>query len=192
MKKTSANGGPVPKFKKDDIIIPRASLKDKDWRAQTIVVTEQLPDGTVLGYPGSGGFSLRIPPDAVKKHDLIKVPEMMLGHRVFFKARFTADWLPEGHEGYVGWTTGELWNGWGVPYFEPDVAARVVKELSGWSVRFDAEHDEYVRTAENNPEEHDVAPADTIEVEAGRGLTRKIKVYGIGAGSWTWDEGKPL
>jgi hypothetical protein len=184
----SQNGGSLPRFEKDDIIIPRKNLKDKDWRASTIVVTEQLEDGTIKGYPGHGGFGLRIPPNKVREFDLIKVPQDMLVQAVFHKAKFDADWLPEGKT-YVGWTTGELWNGWGVPYFEAPVAREVVADLrKDWKVKYDAKKDEFVLSETGTDSEDDpyIVPGDSIEV-IDRGRKKKLKVYAIGAGSWTWN-----
>ncbi len=172
------------RFEKDDVVIPRQYLKDKDWRASTIVVVEQEWDGTLIAFPSAGGFRLRIPADKVEEFDFIKVPQEMLERSPFHKARFTADWMPEG-KSYVGWTTGQLWNGWGMPSFEKVVADEVVADLDGWKVTFDPEKDQYTLISENEDEPYIVQGA-TIQVED-RGRRKKIKVYDIGSGYLTWN-----
>lgn len=184
----ATNGGPLARFKKDDVVIPRRNLKDKDWRASTVIVTEHLEDGTLLGFPSAGGYYLRFPPDKVREFDFVKIPQEMLERPVFHKARFDADWMPEGKT-YLGWTTGELWNGWGTPYFEKNVAQKVVADLEErWTKAYDPEKDEYVLTSESEEEPY-VIPAETIHVED-RGRWKSVKVYPIGAGYWTWNAPK--
>ena len=174
----------MAQFQKDDVIIPRRYLKDKDWRASTITVVEQLWDGTIVAFPSHGGFQLRIPADKAEEFEFVKVPQEMLERSPFHKARFTADWLPEGTS-YIGWTTGQLWNGWGTPSFEKSVAEKVIADLEDWKVSYDPEKDEYTFISEHDPDPYVVTGAEIQVVDRGR--RKKIKVYDIGAGSWTWN-----
>jgi hypothetical protein len=177
----------MPELKKDDVIIPRRSLKRKDWRGATITVVEQLEDGTIVAFPEHGGFRLRIPGDKALEYDFIKVPQEMLERSPFFKADFDADWMPEGKK-YPGWTTGQLWNGWGTPSFEAPVARKVAADLSdGWDVTFDEKKEEYTLRSQSNPDEEVyVVPVETIRVQD-KGRWKTIKVWSIGSGYFTWN-----
>jgi len=176
----------MPEFEKDDVIIPRRSLRRKDWRTATIMVVEQLWDGTIVAFPEHGGPQLRIPGHKARQYDFVKVPQEMLERSPFFKAEFDADWMPEGKK-YAGWTTGQLWNGWGTPSFELDVAREVAKDLSdGWNVTFDPKAERFVLKSQYNDEEEYIVEAAKIRVQD-RGRWKEIKVWDIGSGYFTWN-----
>ncbi len=106
----------------------------------------------------------------------------------FNSARFTLDALVD--KGYIGpfdgWTTGELWNGWAVPYFEYEEAIEVLAALSGAGQRGEYHSSRDVFLAESPDGETEEYAAETIETASGR-----KKVYGLGARNWIWSYAEP-
>lgn len=84
---------------------------------------------------------------------------------------------------YAGWTFGDQWNGFGVPYFEKSVADEIVKDINemdedGGNVYIPGE-DAY----------------DFIDDDKYKGMKivttdGEKHVYPIGAFMWTWHEDK--
>lgn len=101
-------------------------------------------------------------------------------------ARFVIDGLAGT---YNGFTRGERWNGWAVPYFPLDEARRIADDyaseppgVDGQNLaEYDADRD-LVRLYDPSNKEWDEYGSETLE---GREL------YGIGACYWTWEETGP-
>jgi hypothetical protein len=114
---------------------------------------------------------------------------------IFRRGYFRGDWLP-GDEQFEGWTTGETWNGWALPYFEfeesrryAELQTRLAAEHPEWrlgTVSYDVEADAFVVANVDEPGDPEVWPAEEIEVD---GEVRKV--YGLGAGFWTWEQVEP-
>lgn len=106
----------------------------------------------------------------------------------YHRADFTLDAMVK--NGYVGplkgWTTGELWNGWAVPYFEYEEAERVVEEVAAAELqgRYDRDRDAFVFVNENEQEQE--YAAESIDTPQGQ-----RKAYPIGAREWIWDFAEP-
>lgn len=173
----------VPRFKKGDVIVPRGKLKPILWNQWALVVDSQEKDGTLHAYPMGGGFEKRIPPSAVLSRDFVVVPEEMRENPEYYLATFTAEFV-EGME-FRAWTDGGNWNGWGIPLFEFDEAMRlneIEQRLEGVrSAYYDEARRAFV-VEFVNADEPEVFGEERIVVDG-----REISVWGVGAGSWTWD-----
>ena len=107
----------------------------------------------------------------------------------FRRSRFLIEDVQGPYEGY---TNGETWNGWAVPYFEFEVARRVAADyvraeeggdMPGASARYDEWQDAFVL---NDPCYEDEAAYGALKIEVNR---TEVEVYPIGAREWTWEEG---
>jgi hypothetical protein len=107
----------------------------------------------------------------------------------FIKKSFVMDALtPEGFIGpFEGWTDGEFWNGWAMPFYDRDTASEVAKavSLTGRKGSYDADRDAFDFQDPNNPD--DVETFVGMEIETGSGSHH---VYPIGSGSWIWEYGE--
>jgi hypothetical protein len=159
------------KFQKNDIIIPAERI----YPDGALAVDGYEENGTLLAHPVGGGFQYRFKPDAEKKFRLVSLEEQNTA--IWKRAEFS---LEGEDESFAGWTDGEFWNGWAMPYFEFATAEKVVASLLGANGRYDAQSDSFVTQGQDE----EIWPAQNITLVGGQ----TIKVYGIGAGSWTWDE----
>ena len=101
----------------------------------------------------------------------------------FTKAIFSID--AGNSEEHIGYHTGELWNGWGNPSFEKDVAEKVVKEFNQVADeygdpcdRFEWEGDVLIQIQDG--ERYRIEPY-IIEFEG-----RNVTVYPIGNNQFCW------
>lgn len=175
---------PERDFESGDIIVPREHLKD--WLPWALRV-DRMEAGTVYAFPLGGGFGYSFDPIAVEKYDFVKVPAKLLHSPRWRATDFYAEWFDKS---YRGWTTGQRWNGWAMPFFEFDEAMRYAKDsqesagdTGASSTHYDPQRDAFV-THREDFDEDEVDEATVILVK-GRGA---LKVYPIGAGSWTWSE----
>lgn len=80
---------------------------------------------------------------------------------------------------FLGFDTGQEWNGWACPLFNLDVAMRIVEVAKVWNgARYEQETDEFVFSF--GPDE-DEERFGAVEVEG-------QKLYPIGRGSWIWEK----
>lgn len=78
---------------------------------------------------------------------------------------------------FEGYKYGPSWNGWAVPLFPFDQATRIAEAMSEFAhVFYDDQTDEFIYIVEDDEERFGAVEMD------GR------KLYGIGAGSWMWEE----
>ncbi len=180
---------PVPgrmrHFEPDDIIAPREHLKD--WLPWALRVVSQEGDGSLQAAPLGGGPVYIINPMKVEEYDFVKVPAKLLNNPKWKSVEVYAEWF---EKKYRAWVTGQKWNGWAMPFFEFDEAMKYAtdsqKEGTGAGMtQYDPARDAFV-TLRDDPEETEVDEATVILVK-GRGA---LKVYPIGAGSWTWSEAR--
>jgi len=168
------------KFHKGVTIAPREHVEE--WTRWGLVVENVYPDGSIDAYSIGGGFVHKFSPERVEFHDFIVVPNRMLHNPTWYYAEFWADWV---NDSFKAWTTGELWNGWGMPRFEFHEAMRYARATessrTAQRTRYDRVRNAFVTQME---EWEEVDAATTITVPDGR----RITVYPVGAGSWTWDE----
>jgi len=160
------------KFRKDEIIIPIGDV----YPANILVVVGYENDGILLAHPVGGGLQYRLTSAdslgfrAVSKEEW----ESPLWRRTTFAI--------EGFdETFLGWTDGRKWNGWAMPYFEFCEAEKVVELLGDGHRQFIAEKDIFRTQGQDGDEDWE---GRFITVLGGT----EVKVYGIGAGSWIWDE----
>lgn len=126
----------------------------------------------VLFYPSGGGFQYSMP--AEKFHEEFKPAPPLTWRR----GVVTAEW--HGYEPEIlipCWSDGGLWNGWGMPYFERAQVEQLIALQPG-ALHWDG--DKVVATLEGADPEDGPEEYEPIEIEG-------VKVWGVGAGSWTWD-----
>lgn len=102
------------------------------------------------------------------------------------KAMFTIEPLEENVEGY---TQGYLWNGWATPVFTKENAEKVLKGLCV-PFNYDKATDTFTfNTDPDNESEEDSEQGYDIVTGPMHGpFVVGPRVYGIGSGSWTWEE----
>jgi len=165
-------------FLPGDIIVPRKDLRE--WTNAAVIVDEVEGDGSVTAFRfGYAGRRLRFSPVDVEKFDFIKVPKDKLNNPGWKSIQVFAEWT---EKSYQAWTTGQHWNGWEMPFFEFDEAMRYAQDAG--NTVYDPERDAFITTHEGSEDEPGVDEATIIFVR-GRGA---LKVYPIGAGSWTWSQ----
>ena len=161
------------KLQKGDIIIPVQSV----YPTGALTVDGYDKFGCLLAHPLGGGFQCIFKQNDEKRFRIVTADEQSCP--MWRKARFTI----EGGEGeFIGWTDGKSWNGWAMPYFEFDDAKRVVDVLTDSKGRYDAERDCFVTFDTDGGD--DIWEFRTICLLG----NQQVKVYGIGAGAWIWDE----
>ena len=80
-----------------------------------------------------------------------------------------------GERTFIGYTEGGSWNGWAVPFFAFAQAIAIAEAMISYSTAYyDGDADEFVFDDEEER-------FGSVQID---GLT----LYGIGAGSWTWEE----
>jgi hypothetical protein len=161
------------KFQKGDTIIPVQSV----YPAGALTVDGYDQYGSLLAHPLGGGFQCCFKQNNNLKFRIVHADEKsgLLWH----KAKFTI----EGGEGeFYGWTDGKSWNGWAMPYFEFTEAKRVVDVLTESKGRYDADGDCFVTFDTDGADEN--WESQTITLLG----NQQMKVYGIGAGAWIWEE----
>ena len=175
------------KFNKGDILVP----KEKQFPEGALVVDGYDEAGRLMAHPMGGGLQFCIEARGVEGLRLVDEAERA---RVLFRRGIFV--LAESEERFVGWTDGRLWNGWEMPHF---TRANADLLMALWNaageklaedpkaclqsvMSYDAERDAYIVTF---PE--DEQATETFEIENILVDGEYVRVYAIGAGSWTWD-----
>lgn len=146
----------------------------------------EVPDDQAFkGAPLGGGSVLRFGPNQRMRFQFRAVePEEMVER--WYRAGFGMNVL--GKE-YQGWTNGFRWNGFARPYFDRKTAEEILKsmELFDWVKNYSyvPKDDEFAIYESNTPETPYRVPGEWITVKAG---AAPVKLYGLGAGAWTWLE----
>lgn len=90
----------------------------------------------------------------------------------------------DGSTEYKGFSQGQFWNGWAMPLFTFEVAQELAKDQNAVTTEeklvYDEATDSFIYQTDYYPEEE----WERFEVTMIDGK----KLYGIGAGSWCWDE----
>ena len=150
--------------------------EDLDYPDGALVRDGYNDAGQLLAHPLGGGFQLTVP---AKEEQRFRVVEQgKKGTALFHRGRFS---LADGKGPFEGWSNGELWNGWEIPRFEFAVCQEILKALGDQQARFDGKADAFVTMMD---EEDEVWAGEEITISDGS----RIKGYGLGAGSWTWEE----
>lgn len=87
----------------------------------------------------------------------------------------------DGGPEYAAYSNGERWNGWACPYIEHEQVVRLAESLLPYCELVYHPEDNTWRVVQG--EDEDVYGETTIEVD-----DQTVHVFGIGAGSWCWDE----
>jgi len=178
----------VQKFKKEDILVG----KDYKYPEGALRVHEVKADGSIVVYPEGGGFQMTFSPEAQAKNKLRKVPDSELKNPPWKQIQVTLDYMWEDHKFSLKcWTQGGRWNGWQCPDFEFAEAMRLVnymkeEENGDITLHYDEEKDAFIIT---DPQYDD--PEERFTEFKGEEVTingKKVKVYSIGSGYWTWSE----
>jgi len=125
--------------------------------------------------------------DVVKKHN----PQMAKGGKakgildVARKGIFSIDSI-EGKK-FNGYTFGDDWNGWAVPYFETQETYEIARELGGRKVYDKKPYFMFPEHGENEGSYADLTdgPYKQQEIKTEDG---KKNVYPVGAYNWVWEE----
>jgi hypothetical protein len=161
------------RFTKGDTIVPAEAI----YPSGAMTVDGYEPDGTLLAHPLGGGLQYRFKPGIQRKFRV--VPNTEAASPSWRRGRFEIEGLDAE---FRGWTNGRLWNGWAMPYFERSEAQQVLEALTDSEGGYDVERDCFVSASTDG--EEDIWPAESITVLGGQ----RLKVYGIGAGAWIWEE----
>jgi len=132
--------------------------------------------------PAGGGFVRNIADLKRFNEDFRPATEEELNYNPpFRKGQFSIEPIDDNIEGY---TMGFLWNGWAMPVFTKENAAKVLEGI-GAKHRYDEASDTFTFLVDENDGE-ETSEGSIIHVDG-----VPVKVYSIGAGSWTWDEVSP-
>ncbi|MDX2141249.1 MAG: hypothetical protein SF123_24405 [Chloroflexota bacterium] len=150
------------------------------WRPgfRTREFAEEIGDGYVCHYLGG------VPIDEAA-HKMSTFTQGDNAMNTWSKSAFTLDSI----EGQIfeGFTRGETWNGWACPCFDRATAESVLRasEANGYAWEFDAERDAFLVRSADDPADYepDVFPAVTARID-----DNAVRLYAIGARSWTWQE----
>lgn len=91
----------------------------------------------------------------------------------------------DGTKIYEGYTSGQRWNGWQMPSFTLEVAKQMATDMAEekvMDIMYSANNDKFVVLFEDDDDTEVVSP--TLHIIDGE----VVKLYGIGSGSWCWDE----
>lgn len=137
-------------------------------------------------YRSGGGFVRHIADLKRFNEDFRPATEEELNYNPpFRKGLFSIEPLDENIEGY---TMGHLWNGWAMPVFDKENAAKVLKGV-GAKHCYDEAIDTFTFLLDLGAEDYGIeSGCETSEGSIIHVDGVPVKVYSIGAGSWTWDE----
>lgn len=161
-------------FENGDIIV-RAGFR---YPEGALVVDGYNSDGVLLAHPMGGGLQLMIPAAEIPR---FRIPDASEKTRVFHRTEFSIEGRDETFE---GWSDGRRWNGWAMPLFEFVSASAVVAVCDPHHGHFDGASDSFVTGKADD--EQEFWRGEIITLSDGS----EAKVYPVGAGSWTWDEGE--
>lgn len=102
------------------------------------------------------------------------------------KLRQTPFQLDDHTRAYKGWTLGDLWEGWDMPFFEKEVADQIAQDLDRLPFSktwYDPSQNGYYFCLNGRP--HGAAEKFTSR------LIEDQMLYPLGAGSWKWLEASP-
>lgn len=124
---------------------------------------------TIYFYPQGGGFQGKCSnAEFHAKFEPAPAPVMMRG-------TVDADFL-DGPASVPCWADDRRWNGWGMPYFDR-AAVNLLMEMGIGPIEWDG--DKVVAKMGDDPE--DIEVYEPVTAPDGS------QIWGIGAGSWTWN-----
>jgi hypothetical protein len=162
-------------FKPNQVIV----REDLDYPQGALVVHGYAEDGSLLAFPKGGGVQFTVPPEDVPRFSVVSEMEKT---PVYRKTRFCLEGLDD--KSFEGWTCGESWNGWEMPYFELKTAQSVLDALGATSTFQDDKKALKANLDPSDPIEEVEWEAELLEMPDG-GV---VEAYPIGAGSLIWEE----
>lgn len=154
---------------RDDMVYPDGGL----------VVHGYADDGSLLAFQKGGGVQLIIPPEDIPRFSVVSEMEKT---PIYRKTRFCLEGLDD--KKFEGWTCGESWNGWEMPYFELKTAQSVLDALGATCTFQDEKKALKANLDLGNGIEEVEWEAESLEMPDG-GV---VQAYPIGAGSLIWEE----
>lgn len=162
-------------------ILPLALARGGDYcNAQRGVVTIVEFDASfVLCHPQGGGLQMRMTRESFERQFSPWIPTAAT------VAMVTTDGFPA-DVSFSAFVKERRWNGWLMPFFTKEVGLQIVPHVIGLTYD-EAEdafvyRDVYASECAGGDAERDIFPAQQIQTPDGTQL-----LYGIGAGSWTWE-----
>lgn len=152
---------------------PRGLYADRDG---FLVEVTAVMDGTVQFAPQGGGF---VRTASLASFSATFAPAKLPPYRA---VRVEAEWLPPGMR-LDAFGNGQRWNGWVMPYFQFEVGQQLCIEMPNLS--YDPKRDAFVLLDAELPDDEQEQVFDAMSIDV---AGKPLKVYGIGAGYWTWDE----
>lgn len=135
-----------------------------------------ISDNAIVLYREGGGFLFRSTlAEFVEQYEERRSKPLMRAGTV------TAEWFDVGTPPFPCFSDGIAWNGWGVPYFEKNVALQIIK-LMPYSLEL-AEDGETINYINREDPTEEVV---TFTATQHRIDNVDIALYAIGDG-WTWD-----
>jgi len=148
---------------------------------QDVVELVERNDREATFFPAGGGFQYRMPVATFSAtHREVSPAELETAPA--YAGTFDIDGMFGGLPGY---SFGLRWNGWACPYFPRESCDRIVAAL-GNGARHDEDTNAYLipdDDASGVDTGFQVCPVQHITVAG-----KRIKVWAIGSGSWTWEE----
>ncbi len=153
--------------------------EDLDYPHGALVVHGYAEDGSLLAFQKGGGVQFIIPPEEIPRFMVVSELEKT---PVYRKTHFCLEGLDE--KTFEGWTSGESWNGWEMPYFELKTAQSVLEALGAiWTLQ-DDKNALKANLDPGNAVEEVEWQVESLELPDG-GV---VEAYPIGAGSLIWEE----
>jgi hypothetical protein len=150
---------------------------------QDVVEIASWTDDMVRFFPAGGGPEQHMMPDQFDRlYRRLSAAER--GAVVYREATFDIDGM---FVDLPGFTAGRRWNGWACPFFPHESCVAIITRIPGSS--FDPEREAFFIPREDagpGDEPVEVYLPETIMVDG-----QPIRVWAIGAGSWTWEEASP-
>ena len=172
-------------FNRGDVIVPAAGRYPED----ALEVNEVVDDFIFRASPVGGGPVMRFGTPLRMKYQFRVVDPAKQPVR-WYKAKFTLDMLPEGYE---GWTTGQLWNGFATPSFDFETAKKILGDMVREVLEnnyegvnkfeYDPKKDEFLIYESNYPDNVYRVPGEWVTLKKG---AKPVKVYDVGSWAWTW------
>lgn len=149
----------------------------QDHFPERVMQVNSVTADEVQCYKMGGGFVIRIPTSELHHYDIVD------------ESRFdNLSWRPAFFEvadfRYAGFTDGDAWNGWATPVFTKQVAIQIAKDLDSPDERlaYDESLDAFTSITPDSEKPY-LIEGFPIVVGA-----ETFRVYGLGSGSWCWEE----
>lgn len=145
-------------------------MKFKSKTGQKVVIVGECP---IHFYPAGGGFR-----SSMRAEDFFAEFTPVLEDDPYKVVRAQ---IADDGPTYWAYSNGRRWNGWAEPCFEMGQVQKMAEDIPG-TFTYHEGLNAWIVTLEGD-DEAVVYPEITIEVDG-----QPVKVFGIGASSWCWEE----